>query len=70
MRLSRLQCQKCREETIHVGVVCVHCGTRFLVGALLPRLSDTTGSTVIEARRKRGGRSSKLNPRRALNPAH
>ena len=69
MRLSRLFCEKCKEETIHMSVVCCHCKTRFIVSALMPRLSDTTGCSIIDVRRRRGGRKAKLNPRRALSGA-
>ena len=69
MRLSRLHCLNCREETIHVGFECCRCHTMFVVAAMVPRLSDISGQSVTDERRKRGGRSSKLNPRRALSNA-
>lgn len=52
-----------------MSVVCCHCKTRFIVSALMPRLSDTTGCSIIDVRRRRGGRKAKLNPRRALSGA-
>lgn len=65
MRISRLWCHTCQDETLHASVKCVRCGTAFVVAALVPRLADTFGSSRHNQRCK-GGKSSKLNPRRAV----
>jgi hypothetical protein len=53
--LSRIPCQQCREDTLHKGGVCVHCGTVYRQPALavVPR-KDMAAMRA----RKRGGKLS------------
>lgn len=62
MRLTRLYCGICREETIHASFSCIHCGTPFPLSSLVPRLADYMDH--MNSCRAKGGKASKMRPRK------
>lgn len=43
MRFSRLHCKTCREETLHGGIKCVHCGTSQQYESMKPKDEPLSG---------------------------
>lgn len=47
--LSRMRCKKCKEETLHKGLSCVHCSTEY---ALKPDSTDWKKRFTNQATKK------------------